>query len=145
MLIYITVQIIVTRFVPRLWVMTLWKIFAVDTQLTVSTAKIFHNVTVQIRISIHICMAEQQSLRNFSYRVKTKNIMRLSLSLSLLLSFSPLLPVIDIYRYHKTFMLPGENLISEIFSEAHFLRSLIAPFELSSSIQLEYRIKPIVA
>ena len=30
--VYNVVKFIVTGFVPRLWVMTLWKIFAVDTQ-----------------------------------------------------------------------------------------------------------------
>ena len=30
------IHIIVTGFVPRLWVMTLWKIFAVNTQLRIN-------------------------------------------------------------------------------------------------------------
>ena len=50
-------NIIVTGFVPRLWVMTLWKIFAV-------TAKIFHNVINDITVIAKGALTGLVSLRD---------------------------------------------------------------------------------
>ena len=69
-----TTEFIVTGFVPRLWVMTLWRIFAVDTQFKqlqkrsqqhtiMECSTKAHDILQQKKSTAKLCLTQQKKIQ----------------------------------------------------------------------------------